>query len=160
MNEGFIRLRRNLFWKVVLLVLLVLVGAGVYFGAGSVPTQEKTWDKQQKSEAGILDHLVFITTSQGCQCTLRRNKEAKEMMGGIQKDFPELKVKNLDYILDNLEVNPLMQNNQISLLPALVFIASDGGVLYKIDGFLDNQTVREKIRFYQKVKGQNNGERP
>jgi len=148
---------RKAWLKLGLLGILGFIVVVAFLGEEYVPAKEE--DKSQISEseksrnpvAGNLDHLVFITTIQGCECTLKRNKEAKELMRQIQKDNPGLKVKNLDYISNHMEALPLMQKNQISFLPALLYIDANGQVLDKIAGFLDSKTVREKIQLYQKT---------
>jgi len=149
--------------KLGLLGILGVVVVVAFVGEEYTPAQEKAGDKSPKSEskesrnpvAGNLDHLVFITTIQGCQCTLERNQKAKELMGQIQKDIPGLKVKNLDYIFNHMEALPFLQKNQISFLPALLYIDANGQVLDKIAGFLDFKTVREKIQLFQKAKDSN-----
>jgi len=154
------KLERKIWLKLGLLGILGFVVVVAFLGEEYIPAKEE--DKSPKSEqkesrppeVGNFDHLVFITTSQGCQCTLERNQKAKELMEQIQKDFPGLKVKNLDYIFNHMEALPFLQKNQISFLPALLFIDANGQVLDKIAGFLDPKTVQEKIQRYQKVKTQ------
>jgi hypothetical protein len=150
--------RQKVWLKLGLLGVLGFVVVAAFLGEEYVPAKEE--EKSPKSESeksrnpvtGDLDHLVLITTSQGCKCTLERNLKAKELMGQIQKDLTGLKVKNLDYIFNHMEALPFLQKNQISFLPALLFVDANGQVLDKIAGFLEDKAVREKIQFHQKAK--------
>lgn len=148
--------KRKKWLKLVLLGISAFVVVVVCFSQDYTPAGEKEEDTSSQSEqenpppqaAGRLDHLVFITTSQGCKCTLERNRKAKEILDQILKDFPLLLVKRLDFVFQRDEAVSHLEKARVRLLPALLLYDSAGSFLDSITGFFTSATVKEKLEHH------------
>jgi thioredoxin-related protein len=107
-----------------------------------VMTEEKKPVKEEQ-----LPKVILIITSQACKCTLERCSQGEKTVNEIIQQFPsKLTFEKLDYAREQDPVTQLAKEYQLQFLPALLFFDNEGAFKGKMEGFLNNDEIKAKLK--------------
>ena len=119
--------------KTVLLFALLLLLAG------NNPTVSQAEQRQ-------LGQVVYITLSKACSCTLERCQAGDIIIGnvftGARKEF----LKRLDYSTEKEATRVYLKQYGITQAPALLFLDTQGKLLWMALGELSEKEIQEKLQ--------------
>ncbi len=116
--------------KVILLAAILLLGiieAGVSYG----------WEPK-------LAQVVYITLSKACSCTLERCQAGDIIVGNIFVGGRKGLLKRLDYSTET-EAKEFVKKYHITQAPALLFLDTQGKLLWMASGELAENDIAEKL---------------
>ena len=92
-----------------------------------------------------LDHLVFVTESQACKCTMERNRQGIDTFNRVIQEFPGVRVARFDYSTQKEAVDSHLGPVPVLLTPVLLFLGPGGELIERMDGFFDPAILKEKL---------------
>ena len=96
-----------------------------------------------------LTHIIFITTSKGCECTMTRCKNGEAALNeAIAKLAKAPPLERVDYAKDPKRVRELIGKYPASLLPIIYFLDSNQNLLWKVEGYFDRAEVSRALQQY------------
>ncbi|MCL6591843.1 MAG: thioredoxin family protein [Firmicutes bacterium] len=124
-------------WKVVLLVILVLIAAGLYFGRGFSGPKNPDGNFIEPGQTGRP--MVLDLGSTGCvPC---------QMMAPVLKDLAKEYQNKVDIqIVDIYERNDLAERYRIYAIPTQIFFDQKGKEVYRHEGFLAKETIVQQLK--------------
>ncbi len=91
-----------------------------------------------------LAQVVYITLSKACSCTLERCQAGDIIVGNIFTGGRKELLKRLDYSTEK-EAKEYVKKYHITQAPALLFLDSQGNVLWMALGELSEKDISEKL---------------
>ena len=145
--------------KVILYVfyigLLTLVTMAGCFNRGELSAKGEAEEKSEGLQSRVpdfpmnreftLDHLVFITESQACKCTMERNRQGIDTFNRVIQEFPGVRVERFDYSTQKEVADSHLGPVPVLLTPVLLFLGPGGELIERMDGFFDPAILREKL---------------
>jgi len=114
---------------VIVIAVLAILGAAVLTHAG--PTQ--------------VSQVVYITMSKACGCSAQRMKAADAVVGQVFTGPRQALVKRIDYSTDRQAAVPYIGQFRLIQLPALLFLDSQGNLLWSAVGDVEAKQVAQKL---------------
>lgn len=111
-----------------------------------VSVKRDSLNKVAKLPQTQLSRVVFITTSEGCHCTLSRCSEGEKTVSEVVQQFSkQLVFEKLDYAKEHDQVTKLAQEYQLYNLPALLFFDNIGKFNGKLEISWNEEAIKEKL---------------
>jgi hypothetical protein len=119
--------------KTVLLFagLLLLVGSNVMVS---------------QAEPRQLGQVVYITLSKACSCTLERCQAGDIIIGNVFTGSKKELLKRLDYSTEKEATKVYLKQYGITQAPALLFLDTQGKLLWMALGELSEEEIQGKLR--------------
>jgi len=99
-----------------------------------------------QAEQRQLGQVVYITLSKACSCTLVLCQAGDIIVGnvftGARKEF----LKRLDYSTDKEAARVYLKQYGITQAPAILFLDTQGKLLWMALGELSEKEIQEKLR--------------
>jgi hypothetical protein len=95
-----------------------------------------------------LAQVVYITLSKACSCTLERCQAGDIMVGNVFKGGRQGLLKRLDYSTDKEAAKVYIKKYHVTQVPALLFLDSQGKLLWMALGELSEKDIQEKLRLF------------
>jgi hypothetical protein len=97
------------------------------------------------ADQGKVSQVVYITMSQACGCSAQRVKDADVEVGQIFTGPRQALLKRIDYSTDREAAVPYIGEYRLILLPALLFLDSQGHLLWSAIGDVKQPEVAQKL---------------
>ena len=106
----------------------------------------------EPAHSGKPSRLVFLTTSKGCACTMRRCQGGEDALKKTIGNFKNLPtVERIDYAVEPQKMKDLISKYPASIPPVLYLIASDGTLVEKIEGeFGEGDLERLFVKYWER----------
>ncbi len=100
------------------------------------------------SQAGQrqLAQVVYITLSKACSCTLVRCQAGDIIVGNFFSGERKGLLKRIDYSTDKEAARVYVKEYGITQAPALLFLDTQGKLLWMSMGELSEKDIQEKLR--------------
>jgi len=95
-----------------------------------------------------LAQVVYITMSKACSCTLERCQAGDIMVGNVFNGGRQGLLKRLDYSTDKEAAKDYIKKYRVTQTPALLFLDTQGKLLWMALGELSEKDIQEKLRFF------------
>jgi hypothetical protein len=105
----------------------------------------KTVVSPSYAEPAKLAKVVYITLSKACNCTLERCQAGDWVVERVFKGEKQALLKRFDYATDKSAVQEYVSKYHLPMPPALLFLDKDGNLLWRADGELDLDLVKQKL---------------
>ena len=92
-----------------------------------------------------VSQVVYITMSQACGCSAQRVKDADVVVGQVFAGPRQALLKRIDYSTDREAAVPYIGEYRLILLPALLFLDSQGHLLWSAIGEVKQAEVAQKL---------------
>lgn len=146
---------KNTFLFIVVVGVLISAADSGCFNQEELSIKEEAEGKSESLRSRVpaipmtrestLDHLVFVTESQACKCTMERNRQGIDTFDRVIQEFPGVRVKRFDYSTQKEAVNSHVGSIPVLLTPVLFFLGPGGELIERMDGFLDPAVLKEKL---------------
>ncbi len=93
-----------------------------------------------------LGQVVYITLSKACSCTLELCQAGDIIVGNVFTGERKLLLKRLDYSTDKEAARAYLKEYGITRAPALLFLDTQGKLLWMVMGELSEKDIQEKLR--------------
>ena len=93
-----------------------------------------------------LGQVVYITLSKACSCTLVRCQAGDIIMGNVFSGERKGLLKRLDYSTDKEAARVYLKQYGVTQAPALLFLDTQGKLLWMASGELSEKDIQEKLR--------------
>ncbi|MFI5329857.1 MAG: hypothetical protein ACHQ2F_02300 [Desulfobaccales bacterium] len=97
------------------------------------------------ADQGKVSQVVYITMSKACGCSAQRVKDADVVVGQIFTGPRQALLKRIDYSTDREAAVPYIGEYRLILLPALLFLDSQGHLLWSAIGDVKQPEVAQKL---------------
>jgi hypothetical protein len=97
------------------------------------------------AEQNKVSQVVYITMSKACGCSAQRVKDADAVVGQIFTGPRQALLKRVDYSTDREAAVPYIGEYRLILLPALLFLDSQGHLLWSAVGDVKQPEVAQKL---------------
>ncbi len=92
-----------------------------------------------------VSQVVYITMSKACGCSAQRVKDADVVVGQIFAGPRQALLKRIDYSSDREAAVPYIGEYRLIQLPALLFLDSQGHLLWSAVGDVKQPEVAQKL---------------
>jgi len=93
-----------------------------------------------------LAQVVYITLSKACSCTLELCQAGDIIVGNVFSGERKRLLKRLDYSTDKEAARVYLKQYGITQAPALLFLDTQGKLLWMALGELSEKDIQEKLR--------------
>ena len=93
-----------------------------------------------------LAQVVYITLSKACSCTLELCQAGDIIVGNVFTGERKRLLKRLDYSTDKEAARVYIKEYGITQAPALLFLDTQGKLLWMALGELSEKDIQEKLR--------------
>jgi hypothetical protein len=97
------------------------------------------------AEPARLSQVVYITRSKACGCSAERVKVADKVVSQVFSGPRQALVKRIDYDTDRQAAVPYIGQYRLIQLPALLFLDSQGHLLWSAIGDVEQKQVAQKL---------------
>ena len=106
------------------------------------------WGGEQKVVAAPakLDRVVYITLSKACSCNLVLCQAGDIIVGNVFTGARKELLKRLDYSTDREAARVYLKQYGITQAPAILFLDTQGKLLWMALGELSEKDIQEKLR--------------
>ena len=98
-----------------------------------------------QADQNKVSQVVYITVSKACGCSAQRVKDADVVVGQIFTGPRQALLKRIDYSTDREAAVPYIGEYRLILLPALLFLDSQGRLLWSAVGDVKQPEVAQKL---------------
>ncbi|MGB8992040.1 MAG: hypothetical protein WCD80_08305 [Desulfobaccales bacterium] len=98
------------------------------------------------AEQHHLAQVVYITMSKACSCTLVLCQAGDIIVGNVFTGARKELLKRLDYSTDKEAARVYLKQYHITQAPALLFLDTQGKLLWMVLGELSEKEIQEKLR--------------
>jgi hypothetical protein len=99
-----------------------------------------------QAERRQLGQVVYITLSKACSCTLERCQAGDIIIGNVFTGPRKELLKRLDYSTEKEATRVYLKQYGITQAPALLFIDTQGKLLWMAMGELSEKEIQDKLR--------------
>ena len=99
-----------------------------------------------QAEQRRLAQVVYITLSKACSCTLVLCQAGDIIVGNVFSGERKGLLKRLDYSTDKEAARVYLKQYGITQAPALLFLDTQGKLLWMALGELSEKDIQEKLR--------------
>jgi hypothetical protein len=92
--------------------------------------------------------VVCITMTKACNCTLERCQAGDIMVGNVFNGGRQGLLKRLDYSTDKEAAKVYIKKYRITQVPALLFLDTQGKLLWLALGELSEKDIQEKLHLF------------
>lgn len=93
-----------------------------------------------------LKQVVYITLSKACGCMLDRCKAGDWVVEKVFTGDRQGLLKRIDYSTDKDTAREYIKKYRLTMPPSLLFLDSQGNLLWRVDGDVDYDTVLAKLQ--------------
>jgi hypothetical protein len=93
-----------------------------------------------------LAQVVYITLSKACSCTLELCQAGNIIVGNVFKGERKGLLKRIDYSTDKEAARVYIKQYGITQAPAILFLDTQGKLLWMVLGELSEKDIQEKLR--------------
>ncbi len=93
-----------------------------------------------------LGQVVYITLSKACSCTLELCQAGDIIVDNVFTGERKQLLKRLDYSTDKEAAKAYLKDYGITRAPALLFLDTQGKLLWMVMGELSEKDIQEKLR--------------
>ncbi len=105
------------------------------------------WGGQELEAAPAkLNQVVYITLSKACGCLLDKCKAGDGVVDKVFVGARQSLLKRIDYSLDKASAREYIRKYRLTVPPALLFLDSQGNLIWRSDGELDYDQVSAKLK--------------
>ncbi len=143
--------RKNLKASVIFsTILLLLIFSSSCSNATKNEDQRPAAAEQKKAEGEkSLTRIVFITTSQACDCTMTRCQNAESSLEKAITKYPKApRPEQIDYAREPERAKKLISKYTAVMLPIIYFIDEDGNLLDRLEGEFSGEDILELLGRY------------
>jgi hypothetical protein len=97
------------------------------------------------AEPAKLSQVVYITRRKACGCSAERVKVADKVVSQVFTGPRQALVKRIDYDTDRQAAVPYIGQYRLIQLPALLFLDSQGRLLWSAIGDVEQKQVAQKL---------------
>ena len=97
------------------------------------------------AEPARLGQAVYITRSKACGCSAKSVTAADEVIARVFTGPRQALLKRIDYDTDRQAAVPYIGQFRLIQLPALLFLDSQGNLLWSAIGNVETQQVAQKL---------------
>lgn len=98
-----------------------------------------------QADQSRVSQVVYITLSKACGCSAQRVKDADVVVGQVFAGPRQALLKRIDYSTDREAAVPYIGEYRLILLPALLFLDSQGRLLWSAIGDVKQPEVAQKL---------------
>lgn len=99
-----------------------------------------------QAEPRQLGQVVYITLSKACSCTLERCQAGDIIIGNVFTGARKELLKRLDYSTEKEATKVYLKQYGITQAPALLFLDTQGKLLWMALGELSEEEIQGKLR--------------
>jgi len=99
-----------------------------------------------QAEERRLAQVVYITLSKACSCTLELCQAGNIIVGNVFKGERKGLLKRIDYSTDKEAARVYIKQYGITQAPAILFLDTQGKLLWMALGELSEKDIQEKLR--------------
>ena len=92
-----------------------------------------------------VDRVVYITRSKACGCSAKSVNAADAVIARVFTGPRQALLKRIDYDTDRQAAVPYIGQFRLIQLPALLFLDSQGNLLWSAIGNVETQQVAQKL---------------
>jgi hypothetical protein len=92
-----------------------------------------------------VNQVVYITRSKACGCSAKNVAAADTAVVQVFTGFRQALLKRIDYDTDRQAAVPYIGQFRLIQLPALLFLDSQGNLLWSVIGTVEPQQVAKKL---------------
>jgi len=93
-----------------------------------------------------LAQVVYITLSKACSCTLELCQAGNIIVGNVFNGERKGLLKRIDYSTDKEAARVYIKQYGITQAPAILFLDTQGKLLWMVLGELSEKDIQEKLR--------------
>jgi len=93
-----------------------------------------------------VHRVVYITLSKACGCMLDRCKAGDWVVEKLFTGNRQGLLKRIDYSTDKDTAREYIKKYRLTMPPSLLFLDSQGNLLWRVDGDVDYDTVLAKLQ--------------
>jgi hypothetical protein len=93
-----------------------------------------------------LAQVVYITLSKACSCTLELCQAGNIIVDNVFKGERKGLLKRIDYSTDKEAARVYLKQYGITQAPAILFLDTQGKLLWMVLGELSEKDIQEKLR--------------
>jgi hypothetical protein len=99
-----------------------------------------------QAEQRQLGQVVYITVSKACSCTLERCQAGDIIIGNVFTGSRKELLKRIDYSTNKEDARVYLKQYGITQAPALLFLDTQGKLLWMALGELSEKEIQDKLR--------------
>jgi hypothetical protein len=122
--------------NLILVVVLAILLGGMNWPTASLGANSK------------LAQVVYITMSKACSCTLERCQAGDIMVENVFNGGRQGLLKRLDYSTNKEAAKVYIKNYHVTQTPALLFLDSQGNLLWMTLGELSEKDIQAKLNLF------------
>jgi len=116
--------------------------------AADNPVQDTDNPKKPANQAA-LTRIIFITTSQACDCTMRRCRNGEQALNeALSKQTYAPQIERIDFARERDRAMGLVKKYSAMMLPIIYFIDQKDDLLQKLEGEFSAGDVSEILNKY------------